>query len=236
MDLPFKLIQKTDIEKWRAETFWDKEPELLVWVESFFNGQTIFDVGSNTGIYALYMAHLYFDSKIYAFEPHRANFTRLMQNAQLNEFTNLYTYHLAISDVRTKEIFYEPDKTEGSTGGQIGQNVDEYGNAFEVVSKRMVFTVSLSEFCALHKLEPNHIKIDIDGQEVKVVNGMRNILDKPYLKSVLIEVNNDRNYIVKTFLDAGFSMDNIFNKLRNHSRVRRAQEMIRAENIVFTRN
>jgi len=233
--LPFRLIQKTDIERWRAKTFESKEPETIVWIESFSNGQTLFDVGANIGIYSLYMAHLYLDSKIYAFEPHRANFTRLMQNAQLNEFTNLYTYLLAISDVRTKEMFYEPDRKEGSTGGQIGQNVDEYGNIFGVVSKRMIFTISLSEFCALHKLEPNHVKIDIDSQEVRVVNGMRNILDKDYLKSVLIEINNDKNYIVKTFLDAGFSMDNIFNKLRNHSRVRRAKEMIRAENIIFTR-
>lgn len=237
MALPFKLIQKTDIERWRAETFWNKEPELLVWVESFYNGQTFFDVGANIGVYSLYAAHLYLDSKIYAFEPHKANFIRLVENAALNEFTNIYTYMLAISNVKTKEAFYWPDDKEGSSGGQIGQSIDEYGNHFEVVSKRMVFTISLDEFCALHNLQPDHIKIDIDGLEHKVVEGMQGILKDNYLKSVLIEVNgeNNRRYITQSFLDAGFTEDNIFNKLRNHSRVRRHEEMIRAENVIFVR-
>jgi len=236
VNLPFKFIQKTDIERWRAETFWTKEPELLVWVESFSNGQTIFDIGSNTGIYALYMAHLYLDSKIYAFEPHKANFIRLVENAALNEFTNIYTYLLAISNVESKEIFYEPDETEGSTGGQIGQSIDEYGNYFEAVSKRMIFTISLDEFCALHKLTPHHIKIDVDGQESKIVEGMQGIIKQNHLQSVLIEIDNNKDFITKTFLDAGFSTDNIFNRLKNHSRVRREKEGIKAENVVFTRN
>ena len=233
--IPFKLIQKTDLEKWRAETLYTKEPETICWLESFSDGQTLFDVGSNVGVYALYMAHLYLDAKIYAFEPHKANFIRLVENAALNEFTNIYTYLLAISNVETKEMFYEPDNKAGSTGGQIGQSVNEYGSQFQVVSKRMVFTISLDEFCALHKLTPHHIKIDVDGQESKIVEGMQGILKGKSLQSVLIEINNNRDYIMKTFLDAGFSIDNIFNKLENHSRVRRQEEMIRAENVVFTR-
>jgi len=231
------MIVKTDIEKYRYDSFEFKEPETIVWLESFSDGQTLFDVGANIGIYALYMGCLYLNSKIYAFEPHKANFIRLVENAALNEYTNIYTYMLAISNVKTKEAFYMPDDKEGSTGGQIGQSIDEYGNHFKVVSKRMAFTISLDEFCALHKLQPDHIKIDIDGLEHKVVEGMQNILKENYLKSVLIEVNGEdnRRYITQTFFDAGFSTDNIFNKLENHSRVRRHEEMIRAENVVFTR-
>ena len=100
----------------------------------------------------------------------------------------------------------------------------------------MTFTISLDKFCALHKLKPHHIKIDVDGQENKIVEGMQGILKEDYLQSVLIEVNNNKDYIMKTFLDAGFSTDNIFNKLENHSRVRRHNEMIRAENVVFVRS
>ena len=101
--------------------FFSKEPETITWLESFYNGQTFFDVGANIGLYSLYAAHLYLDSKIYAFEPHKENFIRLVVNAALNEYTNIYTYLLAISDKHEKEAFYMPDKTEGSTGGQIAR-------------------------------------------------------------------------------------------------------------------
>ena len=47
MDLPFKIIQKTDLEKWRAQTLFTKEPETIVWLESFYDGQTFLDVGAN---------------------------------------------------------------------------------------------------------------------------------------------------------------------------------------------
>jgi len=62
-NLPFKLKIETDMEKYRAESFWNKEPETLVWIESFTNGDTFFDVGANIGIYALYAGTLYLDSK-----------------------------------------------------------------------------------------------------------------------------------------------------------------------------
>jgi len=38
---------------------------------------------------------------------------------------------------------------------------------------------------------PNHIKIDVDGIENKVINGARKILERPELKSMLIEINDD---------------------------------------------
>ena len=34
-DVPFKFDQSSDLGRWRAETFWDKEPETIAWVESF---------------------------------------------------------------------------------------------------------------------------------------------------------------------------------------------------------
>jgi hypothetical protein len=83
---------------------------------------------------------------------------------------------------------------------------------------------------------PNHIKIDIDGQEWAVIQGMKKVLRNQQLKSVLVEVNRDRPEIYSAFLDSGFTMNNWFNKRPHHSRVRRAKEGIDAENIIFTRD
>jgi hypothetical protein len=94
---------------------------------------------------------------------------------------------------------------------------------------------------------PTHIKIDIDGQELKVVLGMMATLKRPEFRSALVEVEIRRRDIGPAFLveaisdillpffSAGFTTENRFNTMPNHSRIRRAKENILVENIVFTR-
>ena len=82
---------------------------------------------------------------------------------------------------------------------------------------------------------PDHVKIDIDGQELSVLLGMKNTLKTPRLKSMLIEINQDRDEIFDVMDEHGFSIDNKFNRMKRHSRVRRKKEGINAENIIFTR-
>ena len=36
---------------------------------------------------------------------------------------------------------------------------------------------------------PNHIKIDVDGNEYKVINGMKRVLNDSNLKTLAIEIN-----------------------------------------------
>jgi hypothetical protein len=58
---------------------------------------------------------------------------------------------------------------------------------------------------------PNHIKIDVDGHEWRILQGAAGTLGRPELKSVLVEVNNcyaDIDGYMKSF---GFSDFNRFN-------------------------
>jgi hypothetical protein len=86
---------------------------------------------------------------------------------------------------------------------------------------------------------PNHIKIDVDGNELNIVKGMLRSMRDDRLKSVLVEIDKDKNdalLIVELFKQAGFTLNNDFNTLDNHSRYRRAKEGIgHIENAVFTR-
>ena len=51
-----------------------------------------------------------------------------------------------------------------------------------------VFTASLDDLCHIYKFpQPNYIKIDVDGIEMKILKGGRNVLQNPVTKSVLIE-------------------------------------------------
>ena len=96
---------------------------------------------------------------------------------------------------------------------------------------------SLDDFIihGFYSPNPNHIKIDIDGQELMVIRGMKETLKSPKLKSVLVEIEGRSDEITSRFLENGFTVFNKFNHMDNHSRVRRAKEKINVENIVFVR-
>ena len=46
------------VTKWRIETFYEKEPETLEWIDSFNNAKKIifWDIGANIGLYSIYAA------------------------------------------------------------------------------------------------------------------------------------------------------------------------------------
>lgn len=218
MKPPFKMLITNEIEQWRWDTFWTKEPETIEWIKSFQDGDIFFDVGANVGIYSLYCAAIYPNCAIWSFEPDENNYFRLCENIKLNLTSRIFPLNAIIANRDGKMGFKNFSLQTGISGGQM---IEEGEKAcFKIDS---FFTV------------PNHIKIDIDGQEWKVVQGMAEILKNKNLKSVLIEINDHRDLIIQTFIENGFEIDNKFNKMENHSRIRRAKEGIKAENIVFTR-
>ena len=223
------MITRTPIEYYRRNTFWTKEPETIAWIQSFNDGDVFFDIGANIGIYSLFCAATHPKCNILAFEPHQANFFRLLDNIKLNGFDNITPFMYCVGDKTGHMDFTGFSDEVGSTGGQMSES----GEVGELACW------SLDDFIihGFYSPNPNHIKIDIDGQEWKVVQGMKKTLKSPKLKSVLIEIDNnlDRDGTVWSFLYNGFTIDNEFNKMKNHSRVRRAKEKINVENIVFVR-
>lgn len=228
-DLPFKMLIETPTEQYRADTFWTKEPETILWINTFKEDGVFFDVGANIGVYSLYAAHLTRSLFVAAFEPLPANIISLLRNVELNQFKRILPMRYAISDKEGICILQIPGNEAGITGAQLIHRPDKrmnYGSSCLVESKR------LDNFPGLPR--PNYIKIDIDGLELEVVKGMYGILDTT--DSILIEVSSKTKEPIVSFLEShGFNTDSPLNFLSNHSRLRRKQDDIDAENIIFTR-
>lgn len=224
--LPFKMIVETEMEKYRYETFWTKEPETISWIKSFKTG-AFFDIGANIGIYSLYCASIHPEMTVLAFEPHKKNFFRLLDNMELNGFKNIVPFMYCIGNKTGHVDFCSSSDEIGSTGGQMMESWEVGESA----------CWSLDDFIihGFYSPNPDYIKIDIDGQELKIVEGMMSTLNSQKLKSVLIEIETDFMDISNIFQENGFTRNNKFNKMKNHSRVRRQKEGINVENIVFTR-
>lgn len=219
---PFVLFTDTAIERYRYDTFWTKEPETLKWIETFDHSDVFYDVGANVGIYSFYAAYLYPKMKIYAFEPMEVNYKTMHRLRKFNEMGNVLPMRYGISNKRRKGRLDVSDASSGATGAQVG--------------RKGRYKISIESIDSLQRalLPPTHVKIDVDGNEVNILMGMRKTL--PKIKSILIEVSRETKEVVfQTLMKQGFSIFNDLNRVLPHSREQRKVENIDAENWIFTR-
>ena len=57
-DLELKFYIVNSITKFRAETFFDKEPDTLQWIKNYNGNGDLIDIGANIGIYSNYFAKI----------------------------------------------------------------------------------------------------------------------------------------------------------------------------------
>jgi FkbM family methyltransferase len=168
---------------WRAETLLTKEPATIGWIDAFDRDDIFWDIGANTGIYSLYAARVKGVMTL-AFEPAAFNHTLLCDNIRLNGLEGrVAAYQLAFSN--------------RSQLGELSVADDEPGAAIASVEdmgvgslKQAVLVFSVDSFIERFQPPfPNHIKIDVDGLETKILEGCRHTLTDSRLKSLLIEVD-----------------------------------------------
>jgi precorrin-6B methylase 2 len=65
----------------RVQSLFTKEPITLAWIDSFKEGETLFDIGANLGMYTVYAAVMR-NANVYAFEPEALNYAELRARAK----------------------------------------------------------------------------------------------------------------------------------------------------------
>ncbi len=230
VDFPFKWQPQNEIEQWRYDTFWQKEPETVAWINSFQDGDFFWDIGANLGVYTLYFASLYQKGIVCAFEPSMINIQRLADIADLNGFKNIIPIHMVLSNENKFVKWIDKDTRAGATGGEF---VD--ASFFDKDHCPMTTIDNLEK---QGMVVPQHIKIDVDGGEFAIIEGGLYTFGNKNLKSVLVELDpacTNIPLVCELMRQKGFTMNNEFNNMDNHSRYRRMRENIMVENVVFTR-
>ncbi|GAA4741994.1 hypothetical protein GCM10023264_03870 [Sphingomonas daechungensis] len=222
--------------KKRLRSLFSKEPITLAWIDTFEDGQTLYDIGANVGMYTVYAAVMR-NAKVYAFEPEALNYAELNKNIYLNDLQErVLAYCLALSDVDKVDRLLLSDFGLGISYHDFQENSwteDKEFSADWKVSKDS----RRQQGCVGQKLDtlvagglspPDHIKIDVDGLEHRVVNGMLRTLDHSSLKTVLIEINfdNPKNLeIVDQLTRLGWRYS--WEQLRTHRHVKLSVEKIK---------
>jgi FkbM family methyltransferase len=237
-----KFEVTSDLEKYRVESLLTKEAETIAWIDKWTNEEKthaiFYDIGANIGIYSLYAASKNPNVEVYAFEPVSCNYVALLRNISINPGISINAYKIALSDKNSLTNLYLSDDRPGNSGAQIDSATNEYGEVFHPRMTEKVLCFSLDFLTDVTKLpQPSYIKIDVDGREENILNGMSKILKDSNLKSFLVEFTNlDTLEVLQSKLVGnGFSVDQSFDRLHNHSNIRRASKIGSPRNIVFSR-
>jgi FkbM family methyltransferase len=175
------------------------------------------DVGANVGVYTI-LASGYCGAVTIAFEPVPSTYQWLQKNIKLNRLeNNVVAYNQGVS----------------SAAGMLHFSI-EYDTVNHVVSEERagqttkVAVNTLEHFCSMHRI-PIIMKIDVEGFETEVINGLGQLLHDSQLKAIIIELNGsggrygyDEAALHRRLLDAGFlpySYDPLSRDLKHLDRI-----------------
>ncbi len=187
------LDVESDLEYTTRASSCAKEPEMADWFATFFReGDVFYDIGANVGAYSL-VASKMFDGRIsvYAFEPGFPNFSQLSKNVLINHSQkSVFPLQIALSDHTGMSIFHYSNLTPGGALHALGEPVDYKGEVFEPVLEQPIIAFRLDDFLHLFNIpSPNHIKIDVDGIEFKILKGAEKTLNGTSVRSLMVEVD-----------------------------------------------
>jgi len=191
----------------RAQWLETKEPETLAWIDTFSQGDLFYDVGANVGVFSLYAA-LHRGCQVYAFEPEAKNYACLNKNIYLNKLgRRVRALNVALHDRTTIQFLNLHDLASGSALHSVGEPIDSSGKRFEPKFEQAVLAFSLDDFIqTLGAPVPQHVKIDVDGNELKIIEGALQTLSDPRCRSVQIEINQDDYALRGRMKECGFSL------------------------------
>ncbi len=134
-------------------------------------GGVVLDIGANAGNYSLLFGRCVGPTgKVFAFEPAPEAFAGLVRHIQLNALDSVvFPLQAAVSDQPGEASFI----ANGFQGGNRLSGLDEAIPA-EVAVR--VPCVTVDDFCAAKKIAPDFIKIDVEGFELAVLRGARQII------------------------------------------------------------
>jgi FkbM family methyltransferase len=211
---PIRMLADTGILKWRAETLLTKEPDTIEWIEHFDEGDVLWDIGANVGVYSLYAARAGKISRVLAFEPSPWNFAALVRSANLNGWSDrIATYCLAMSDQTRLDTLHMKNAYFGSAQCSFGEAVNQWGEKLDVAFEQAAIGFSVDQFNSIFDPPfPNQIKVDVDGLDGAIAEGMKETVGDERVKSVLIEIDQARtgelDRVMKIMADGGLQLTN----------------------------
>lgn len=133
------------------------------------------DIGANVGLHSILYSKT--AKEVHAFEPLRKNLEYFQKMVSINKIKNIKILPCAVLDFEGLAKFEEGDS---SATGKISRN-----------GKIEVNVITLDKYIKRSKISPDIMKIDVEGAEVSVLKGARNLI-KIFKPLIFLETHGDK--------------------------------------------
>jgi len=189
------------------------EPEVFAFLESrMMNYHSVIEVGANIGVFTLFfskwLAQGKQHGKVFAFEPSRRAFERLLKNLEVNGCSNVFPFNCAVGEEIGISSFFEPE------GHLMNGSFDEgFASQFSstiktapvlVVNGTLIDSLAASSDMLL-------LKVDAEGAESRVLRSLESFIQS-HRPDMILEVlpSYDTQLNALTFLKpTGYKFFNI---------------------------
>jgi FkbM family methyltransferase len=189
------------------ERFNSEKEELANFLGEIRADDVVYDIGANTGLYSLFAANECPDGNVIAFEPYPPNLDLLKQDISRNGFEHIEVIETALSNSVGTIGFSQPNESDigyGSSAIGPGDNKD----TIEVPTTTGDQLIDDGEIPP-----PNVVKIDVEGAEPLVIDGLERALSAPSCRVVFCEVHlpgTERRPSVEDFDSSATDIQNRF--------------------------
>jgi len=174
------LDSKDSLKLTTRDSFESNTTELIK--KMITKGESVIDIGANIGYFTLIFAKIVgAQGQVFAFEPDTENFNLLKKNISYNNYENVTVENLALSDFTGKTKLY----------------ISKYNNGMHRIYPSLLCTEdfininvkTLDDY--LEKIDYHKkisfVKIDVEGSELNVLRGMKSIIEKNKILTILLE-------------------------------------------------
>lgn len=179
-------------------------------IRSLRPDDTFYDVGANLGGVTCFANSVITEGTVVAFEPHPENTAVLRRNIEYND-GDAIVLECALSN--------ESGTASLSVGlGRTGNQRHALTNDGDAKTTIEVETIAGDDLVTYETLShPNVVKIDVEGAEMQVIEGMKKTLSRSVCRIVyceihpelLLEYDASPDQVRETLKDAGFALETI---------------------------
>lgn len=195
------------------------EKETISFIKKYLNyGDTAVDIGANIGYFSLIFSNLVGETgRVHSFEPSQREFYHLCENIRINRTKNIFPNQLAIGN---ENGFLQMNVLRDSKFGaynSFSEITHPKVNKQEVQTE-IVRVVRLDDYFDLFSEKvPQLIKVDVEGFEKQVLEGMQKLLVADGAPCLIIEMcesthqskENDIQNLITSIESFGYKLFNI---------------------------
>jgi FkbM family methyltransferase len=144
-------------------------------------GMVVIDVGAHVGYYTLIAAKAVGPTgKVFAFEPDDSNYSLLIKNVEINGYSNVVAVKQAVSN-------YVGYSTLELSPWHSGIHHIDYSGQQESSGVQVETTTVDTFLGSQESLEISLVKIDVEGSEERVLDGMSQLFENSGKLNVILE-------------------------------------------------